>query len=444
MILSSSEAKNLTAKVLSLSRADSATVNLAGTEHGNIRFALNSVTTSGHRDNLTLSIESNFGKRSGSVTLNELDDASILEAVRKSEQIARLAPENPEFMPPLGPQSYLEGRSFSTETAKATPHTLAALCRPPLQTAEKGQVNAAGYLSAASSFSAIATSNGLFAYDDATESLFTMTARTPDGKGSGWAGRNSHVLGRLNTQQLGATAVEKAMASRDPIALEPGRYTVILETSAVSDLLETLLGSFDARSADEGRNFFAKKGGGNKRGEKVCGENIHLYSDPQHEQAPGTIYTTDGLPAKTQEWIKDGVLKELTYTRYWAQKQGRPMVPYPTNLIMTGGNTSIEEMIRDTKRGVLVTRIWYVREVDPRTLVQTGLTRDGTFLIENGRISRPIKNFRFNESPVSMLNNIVAMGPSERATGSESEEWPIFIPPLLVKDFTFSSISDAV
>ena len=138
------------------------------------------------------------------------------------------------------------------------------------------------------------------------------------------------------------------------------------------------------------------------------------------------------------------MLKELTYTRYWAQKQGRPLVPYPTNLIMQGGSTSIQEMIANTKRGVLVTRIWYVREVDPRTLVQTGLTRDGTFLIENGRISRPVKNFRFNESPIAMLNNIVAMGPCERATGSESEEWPIYIPPLLVKDFTFSSLSDAV
>ncbi|HUR44924.1 MAG TPA: TldD/PmbA family protein [Candidatus Saccharimonadales bacterium] len=444
MILSPQEAKNLTAKVLALSKADSAVVNLSGTEHGNIRFALNNVTTSGHRDDLSLGIESNFGKRSGSVTINELDDASILAAVRKSEEIARLAPENPEFMPPLGQQAYLEGRSFSAETAKAQPHTLAALCRPALQTAEKGQVNAAGYLSAGASFSALATSKGLFAYDDATEALFTMTARTPDGKGSGWAGRNSHVLGRLNTPQLGATAVEKARASHDPVSFEPGRYTVILESSAVSDLLETLLGSFDARSADEGRSFFTKKGGGNKQGEKVCGDNIHLFSDPQHDQAPGTIYTTDGLPAKKQVWIEGGFLKQMTYSRYWAQKQGQPMVPYPTNLIMTGGNTPIQQMIEDTKRGVLVTRIWYVREVDPRTLVQTGLTRDGTFLIENGRITRPIKNFRFNESPVSMLNNIVAMGPSERATGSESEEWPIFIPPLLVRDFTFSSISDAI
>jgi predicted Zn-dependent protease len=444
MILSFAAAKKITDKVLSLSRADSAVVTLSGTEHGNIRFALNSVTTSGHRDDATLSIESDFGKRSGSVTINELDDQSILAAVRKSEEIARLAPENPEFMPPLGRQAYVEGRGYSEETAKAQPHTLAALCRPGLQTAEKNKVAAAGYLSAGASFSTMATSKGLFAYDDSTEALFTMTARTADGKGSGWAGRNSHVLSRLNTPQLGASAVEKAVQSRDAAALEPGRYTVILETSAVSDLLEVMLGSLDGRSADEGRSFFTKKGGGNKQGEKVCGENIHIYSDPQHEEAPGSVYTTDGLPATRRDWIQAGVLKELTYTRYWAQKQGRPLVPYPTNLIMRGGSTSIQEMIRNTKRGVLVTRIWYVREVDPRTLVQTGLTRDGTFLIENGKISRPVNNFRFNESPMAMLNNIVAMGPCERATGSESEEWPVFVPPLLVKDFTFSSVSDAI
>src|SRR4051794_38986359 len=146
MILSFAAAKKITDKVLSLSRADSAVVTLSGTEHGNIRFALNSVTTSGHRDDATLSIESDLGKRSGSVTVNELDDASILAAVRKSEEIARLAPENPEFMPPLGRQAYVEGRGYSEETAKAQPHTLAALCRPGLQTAEKNKVAAAGYL----------------------------------------------------------------------------------------------------------------------------------------------------------------------------------------------------------------------------------------------------------------------------------------------------------
>lgn len=444
MIITSSEAKRITDKVLALSRAGSCVVTLYGREEGNIRFALNNVTTSGFQDNLSLTVESHFGKRSGSVTVNELENKALEAAVRKSEEIARLAPENPEFLPPLGGQQYVEGRAFAKETAEARPEKLAAMCRPALTEADRGKVNAAGYLSAGASCSAMATSKGLFAYDDLTSSLFTMTARTGDGRGSGWAGGNSHVISRLNTSKLGGTAVQKCIESHEPVALEPGKYPVILESSAVSDLLLTMLGSMDARSADEGRSYFTKKGGGNKRGEKVCGEKVHIFSDPQHEQAPGAVYTTDGLPAAKRTWIEGGVVKELTYSRYWAQKNGREVVPYPTNLVMAGGSTAVEEMIRNTKRGVLVTRIWYIREVDPTTLVQTGLTRDGTFLIENGKISRPIKNFRFNESPIAMLSNIEAMGPSERATGSESEEWPVYVPPLLVKGFTFSSLSDAI
>ncbi|MDB6031823.1 MAG: gyrase modulator family protein [Verrucomicrobiales bacterium] len=444
MILSTPEAKTLTDKILALSKADSCVVRLTGQEQGNIRFALNNVTTSGYNDDLTISIESSFGKRSGSVTTNEWNGDGLEAAVRKSEQIARLAPANPEFMPPLGPQQYMEGNGYSKETAEGRPEKLASLCRPVLEAADTGKVNAAGFLSAGSGCSALATSKGLFAFDKSTSSLFTVTARTLDGRGSGWAGRNSHVISRLNTAQLGTTAVKKCRDSHEPSILEPGKYTVILEPSAVSDLLLTMLGSMDARSADEGRSYFTKKGGGNKRGEKVCGDQVYITSDPQHEQAPGSIYTTDGLPAARLNWIEGGVVKDLTYSRYWAEKSGRQVVPYPTNLVMKGGTTSIDEMIRNTKRGVLVTRIWYIREVDPTTLVQTGLTRDGTFLIENGKISRPIKNFRFNESPIAMLNNIEAMGPCERATGSESEEWPVYVPPLLVKSFTFSSLSDAI
>jgi predicted Zn-dependent protease len=205
-----------------------------------------------------------------------------------------------------------------------------------------------------------------------------------------------------------------------------------------------MIGDFEARSADEGRSFFTKKGGGNKLGEKLFGDKINLYSDPHHELAPGSVYSGEGLPVVRRDWIKEGVVNELAYSRFWAKKMGREPVPHPTNLIMNGGNTTIEEMIKNTKRGVLVTRFWYIRDVDPRSMLLTGLTRDGTFLIEDGKISKPVKNFRFNESPVAMLSNIEAMGRSERTTGSEVDDWPVCVPPLLVKDFNFASLSDAV
>ncbi len=201
---------------------------------------------------------------------------------------------------------------------------------------------------------------------------------------------------------------------------------------------------FDARSADEGRNFATKKGGGSLLGEKIFGPNVTIYSDPNDPIVPGSTYSTDGLPALRTVWIEDGVLKNLQCGRYWAQKSGRQPVPSPTTLTMKGGTTSTEEMIRQTKRGLLITRFWYIREVDPQTVLLTGLTRDGVFLIENGAITKPAQNFRFNESPVAMLNKVVALGPSVRTYGEEVSGMPICAPTLLVNDFTLSSVSDAV
>jgi predicted Zn-dependent protease len=255
---------------------------------------------------------------------------------------------------------------------------------------------------------------------------------------------NYQDIGRLDPKLLGARAVQKTADSRGPLPLQPGKYLVLLEPSAVCDLLSALIGRLDARHADEGRSFFTKKGGGNKLGEKIFAEKVSVYSDPYDPIAPGGIYSTDGLPATKRNWIDNGVLGEMIYSRYWARKTGHEPVPFPTNIVMPGGSITQDEIIANVKRGILVTRLWYIREVDPRTLVLTGLTRDGTFLIENGKITRPVKNFRFNESPVAMLNNIEAMGKSERAIGSESTELPVSVPPLLVRDFTFSSLSDAV
>src|SRR5262245_56358517 len=200
MILSEAAAKKLTAKVLALSQAESCIVSVKGSERGNVRFALNSGTTNGFQDDLSLSIESNFGKRSGSATINQLDDETIAAAVRKSEEIARLAPENPEFVPPLGKQTYLKGSSFDAGTAGVIPAKLASLCRPVLNESVAKKVTAAGYLDAGATFSALATSNGLFAYDKATEVDFTVTARTANGTGSGWAGKSYHALKRLDTE----------------------------------------------------------------------------------------------------------------------------------------------------------------------------------------------------------------------------------------------------
>ena len=444
MLLSEPEARKIALQALSLSKAEACVVSISSHDRAHMRFALNGATTNGGQKNVAVTIESHFSKRTGSMTVNETDGASLEAAVRKSEEIARLAPVDPEYQPPLGPQKYLPSRVYYESTAKADPARLASLCAPVLKEADEKKVTAAGFLHAGRAASLVLNSRNLSVYERSTLSGFTVSARSRDGTGSGWAGNLQHDIARLDPAALGKTAIRKTLGSRKPTGVDPGKYTVILEPSAVADLVGMMIGHFDARGADEGRSFLTKKGGGNKLGEKLFSDKVTIYSDPHHEVAPGSVYSTDALPAKRRAWVENGVVKEMIYSRYWAKKSEREPVPFPTNLIMGGGATSIEEMIRDTKRGILVTRLWYIREVDPRTLLFTGLTRDGTFLIEKGEVTRPLKNFRFNESPVSMLNNIEALGLAVRTVGSEIEDWSMCVPPLLVRDFTFSSLSDAV
>jgi len=444
VILSEAEAQAVTNKILALSTADSCIVTLGGSEDRHIRFAQNMATTNGSPSSLDIGVESHFGKKSGSASGTDISDAALAALVAASESTAKLAPENPEFMPPIGPQKYPVSTTFSAATQAATSPMLAAAILPVLQEAEAKNLQASGFLDVGTGFSSFANSKGLFVYNQGTDVLHTVTARTPDGTGAGWAGTTHNDFSKLDVAGLGAVAIDKAVRSRKPVRLSPGKYTVILEPSAVSDLLGILLENLDQRSADEGRNFATKIGGGSRLGETVFGKNVTLYSDPNDPIVPGNIYSDDGLPAERTVWIENGVLKNLQCGRYWAEKTKRVPVPSPTSLTMTGGATSTADMIKQVKRGLLITRFWYIREVDPQTVLMTGLTRDGVFLIENGAITKPSFNFRFNESPVAMLNKVVAMGPSVRAYGEESIGLPTAVPTLLVDDFTLSSVSDAV
>src|SRR5690606_3387683 len=225
---------------------------------------------------------------------------------------------------------------------------------------------------------------------------------------------------QLDARRVAERATGKARLSREPVAIEPGRYTVILEPQAVADLVQLIAFYADARTADEGRSPFVKEGGGNRIGEKIVDERVTLISDPADPQLMATPYDGEGMPLGRQVWIRNGVLEQLTYSRFWASKQGKQPTGAPSSLKMEGGDATIEELVRGTERGILVTRLWYLREVDPRTILYTGLTRDGTFLVENGRVTRSLRNFRFNESPLFMLNNIEGIGRAERIAGTEA------------------------
>ena len=444
MILSEADAKSITEKILALSKADSCIVTVAGSEERHVRFAQNMATTNGSPSGIEVGVESHFGKKSGSSSGTDLSDDALAGLVAASESTAKLAPENPEFMPPIGPQTYPTGTAFSPATQATTSVMLASAIQPVLKQAQAQNLQASGFLNIGTSFSSFANSKGLFVYDQQTDVLHTVTARTPDGTGAGWAGTTHLDFSKLDVPAMGAVAIDKAVRSQNPVRLAPGKYTVILEPSAVSDLLSIMIEDFDQRSADEGRSFATKKGGGSRLGENVFGKNVTLYSDPNDPLVPGGIYSDDGLPAQRTVWIDGGVLKNLQCSRYWAQKTKRDPVPSPTTLTLTGGTTSTADMIKQTKHGLLITRFWYIREVDPQTVLLTGLTRDGVFLIEDGEITKPCCNFRFNESPVAMLNKVLALGPSVRAYGEETIGIPTAVPTLLVDEFTLSSVSDAV
>ncbi|WP_338868120.1 TldD/PmbA family protein [Spirosoma sp. SC4-14] len=445
VILSESEAKALMQKVLSYSKADECEVNLLGEERGNIRYARNAVSTSGSVINKNLVVQSAYGKKVGVATIDEFDDASLEKVVRRSEELAQLAPENPEHVGVLGPQQYLKSNGFFDSTARITPADRANAVAKSLQlTAGSGtKIQGAGFLEDYRGYSAMMNSKGLFAYYPSTNVNFSLTVRTDDGKGSGYVARGYSDFSKLDTLASTKTAIQKCLGSVEARALEPGKYTVILEPTAGAVLMENIYFNMDARSADEGRSYFSKSGGKSRLGDKIVDERVTIYSDPTNAELPASPWSGDGRPQEKVMWIEKGVVKNLSYSRFWAQKMGKKAVPGPTNVIMMGGNASLEEMIRTTQRGILVTKLWYIREVDPQTILLTGLTRDGTFYIENGKIKHPVKNFRFNESPIIMLNNLESLGVPERVVSTESDQ-NYLIPPMKIREFTFTSLSDAV
>ncbi|MCA0393745.1 MAG: TldD/PmbA family protein [Proteobacteria bacterium] len=442
-IFTEAEAKAILDKVMALSKADECTASLSGGTSGNIRFALNDVSTSGIVDNVQLAVQSSFGKRTGTATINEFDDASLERVVRRAEDLARLAPENPEFMPAIGKQTYRPTNTFSAATAAITPEQRAQVATDSIAPCKSSGLIAAGFLEDGQAFTAIANSNGNFGYQTSTNADYTCTVRTEDGRGSGWVGRNVTDISKFDARRDIDIAIRKARDSADAKALEPGKYTVILEPHAAAGLISFMMFFFDARQADEGRSFLSKKGGGNKLGEQVYDPRVNLWADPWNEEVPVLPWDGSGLARTRMPVIENGKVVNLNYSRYWAKQQGKTETAQPGNLIMGGGTKSTADLVRETDKGILVTRTWYIRMVDPQTVLLTGLTRDGTFYIENGQIKHPIKNFRFNESPVIMLNNIDELGKPIRVSGDESP-FTMMIPPMRLRDFTFTSLSDAV
>jgi predicted Zn-dependent protease len=453
--LSEEECKRITAKVLALALGPETTVSIRPASGGNTRFALNDVSTSGMTETLSIRVTSRDGLRSGNAGTNQYDDESLADCVRRAEETARLAPENPETMPALGPQTYAaRPAAFADDTAAASPEYRAKIVSAAITAAKAQGLEAAGFVQDFSVAEAYANSKGLFAFQRSTGVVYSLTARSGEA-GSGWGGGTSNTLAGFETDAMTAKAVRLAKQSEKPVALEPGNYTAILSAECVADLAGTMFGGggpgggagggFDQRRIDEGRSFLSKFGAELKDGKPIFSDKVNLYSDPSSPDCPGGVYGQDGLPQVRRDWIQNGAVKALACSRFWAKKTGREPSLGPDNLVMTGGTQSLEELIAGCKRGVFVNRFWYVRPVDPQTNLFTGLTRDGCFLVEDGKITRAVKNFRWNETPVKMLRNIEAMGKTRRVITSERDLGSsLSFPDLRVTDFTFSSLSDAV
>lgn len=445
-LISREQARALTDRVLAMSAADQTRVTVVSRWSGNTRFADGGISTSGGVTDLSVTMTATVGRRRASATTNVVDEAALSRTVDLAAQLARLAPEDPELMPELGPQTYAPVDAFVQRTADLDPETRAAEVKRAVGAAAAagkpaGEIFSAGFLEANAAAIAVATSAGLFAYHRTTDAGFSMTVRTPDGTGSGWASGGARDWGAVDAASIGRIAAQKAVASRNPQAIEPGLYTAVLEPQAVGDLIPLLAGALNARSADEGRSPFSKPGGGTRLGEQVVDERVTLYSDPADPALRGQPFDAEGVPLRRIVWIEKGVLRNLAYSRFWAQQQGRP----PTGgnvlaggLALVGGAKRTEEVIAGCERGILVTHFFYIRSLDPRTVLNTGLTRDGAFLIERGAITRALKNFRWNESPLLMLNRLEDIGrPEPTAAG-------LLMPALRVSRFDFSSLSDAV
>jgi predicted Zn-dependent protease len=421
--------------------AEDAAVSLNNSVESHARFADNRVTTSGRADDLDITATVWVGRRRGSATVNDSSAGALKQLADDAVQIARISPVQREYVPTVGALEYGTDQGYAAATAEIDLNARAKTLQGILDACRSQKVTGAGFHTARASAVAAATANGNRRYFRSTRADLSITARTPDGTGSGYYSGDHFDVSRLDAQRIANEAVTKAARSRNPQPIEPGNYPVILEPQAVSDLIGFLTGAFDARTADEGRSAFSAKDGKTRLGEAMFSERINLYSDPQHPELPATPATDEGIPAARVSLVKAGVIETFRYSRYWAQEKKQAPTPGPVNYILesTQPPTSMEEMIRGLKRGLVISRFWYVRLVDPRTLVLTGLTRDGLWWVENGQIKNPVRNLRFNQSVLAMLApwNVEAIGAPQRLA-------PYMVPALRLGSVTFTSISDAI
>jgi predicted Zn-dependent protease len=450
-MLTKDEAQKLANKVMGYSAFADCQVTVTSVEQVYTRFANNGITAAAFSLRHDVSIAVTRDNRTGVYSVDDLDDTSLREAVKKAEEFAAIAPPNPEHLEPVGPQKFPEMPLFDDRTAKARAPQMIPHIKTIVDEAVKRKLVAAGLIERSHRLSAVANKAGLAGFHESADSQLTTTIRMEDGSSSGWAGQPSARIAEIDSATLANTASEKCLRWKNPRRVEPGNYTVVLEPTATGDIVRLIGSGFSARNTDEGRTFLSKRGGGNLLGEKLFPDYISLRSNPLDWRQPSTPWTGDLLPARPMGWIEEGVVANLAYDRYWASKTGKQPTPWlggpgggggAGSLEMEGSDATLDSLIASVERGLLITHFWYIRAVNPQTLQQTGLTRDGVFLIENGKVTAPVMNLRFLESPVRLLKNTVKVGQAKRVRGLEGGL--MIAPSLVATDFPLPSVSDAV
>ena len=438
--------KRLADSILRLGKtagAEETEVHLDESADSLTRFANNAIHQNVAEQGLTVSVRTVVDGRTARVSTNRIDEDSLRAAIQSSLNLAHSQPKDPHLLTMPGKQRYRPVRRFIPKTAALAPEDRARAVRKACDLAvKKGQV-AAGIFSSGQTQSIVANSRGLFAAYRQTQSEFSITMQ--ESGAASWAKANAPDVKHIDPQALAIRASEKAHLAANAKEIAPSRYTVILEPAAVLDLVGFLFYDFAATALADKRSCL-----NDRMGKPIFGKNISIFDDVYHPLQTGSPFDGEGMPRQKVVLVDGGVPKNLVYSRSSAKLARKKPTGHgfalpneygeaPMNLVFSGGRSSLDEMISSTDHGLLVTRLWYIREVDPYEKALTGMTRDGLFLVEKGKVTTAVKNFRFNQSILELLRNVELMSPAVRAAGEEAFE--MVVPAMKVRDFHFTEVT---
>jgi PmbA protein len=464
-LLTRDQAADIFSRIRKLATADEVESLFYGGQSALTRFANNTIHQNMAEENYGVSVRTVFGGRTGRATTNKFDDESLRNVIKASEDLARVQEPDADLLPvptnrnggagvPARAESALPSRHFE-RTAALTPAQRAESVGKIVSIAQKHKLTAAGIFSSAETVEGIMNSRGLSEWHTQTSAEISITMLAPDS--SGWQKANSPNAANLNAERLAEIAAKKAVESAAPREVQPGKYTVILEPAAVLDTVGFAFYDFGGLAILDQRSFLS-----NRIGTKLFGENISIWDDVAHPLQSGSPFDGEGMHRQKLQLVENGVVKRLVYARATAEKMKRSEHAGKVGLIEATGHgfpipneigeapmnivfaaprdpKTVEQMVASTERGILVTRLWYIREVDPYEKILTGMTRDGTFLVENGKVVCGIRNFRFNQSLIEMLSNVEQMSAPVRTSGEES--FDMVVPAIKVRDFNFTEVT---